>query len=121
MEMRFCTFKRKYNVKLSDIRYMAKIGLIEIFQQGYRGHSTRHPKKIRILDLTRLELYLWQTKKLEEEEHEYEQSPQPMVSYLTKNNIYHEPKKHRYPKKENWFDERITSPWILSQYMKKEG
>lgn len=103
MEMTFKTFKRNYNAKLSDIRRMQRLGIIEIFQQGYRGHALRHDKKIRIKSLKRLEMHLGFIKHIEPEEHEYEQQPRPMVGCLTDKTQIPKQKRGPYAKLSSYF------------------
>jgi hypothetical protein len=64
---------------------MQRLGIIKIFQQGYRGHAACHDRKIRILSRKRLEMHLnlAYLKSVEPPEHEYEQQPPPMAGCLT--------------------------------------
>jgi hypothetical protein len=108
MEMTFQTFKRKYNVKLRDIRRMQKLGIIEIFQQGYRGHALCHDKKIRVKSPKRLELYFGFVKPEGPEFNDYEIKDACPGGYLTKDDIRRTQaskrlkQKPRKPKKREW-------------------
>jgi hypothetical protein len=119
--MKFRTFRRNYNLSLKEVRELQRHGIIEIFQGAYRGHSMRHSKKVRILSLKRLIEHLCIARHTEPPEHEYEQQPQPMVSYLTKKNITHAPKTHYLKRNKNdWFvNEPIRSLWIINEYISK--
>ena len=56
-----------------------------------------------------------------EEEYEYEQQPQSSAGCLTNKKLRHESGKHHNPKELSWFDTKITSSWILDEYMEKES
>jgi hypothetical protein len=58
-EFSYKGFRKRYGeLTFKQRRYLIKSGIIAIFQQGYRGHSTCHPKKIRVLNFIQLKNYL---------------------------------------------------------------
>jgi hypothetical protein len=58
-EFTYKGFRKKYGeLSFKQRRYLIKSGIIVIFQQGYRGHSTHHPKKIRVLNFIQLKNYI---------------------------------------------------------------
>lgn len=123
MEMTFRAFRKKYDLTLDQIKILDKRKIIEVFQGGYRGHSTCHPKKIRILSLRSLEKYLgFNMFTPQEQEHEYEYQPTPSVGCLTvKNNLpqTHHTQKRNPTNPNERLNEPIRNDWVIHEYLRK--
>ena len=58
-EFTYKGFRNRYGkMTFKDRLFLRRLGIIEIFQQGYRGHACCHDKKIRVRSFTRLNMYV---------------------------------------------------------------
>lgn len=58
-EFTYKAFRNKYGkMTFRQRNFLIRAGMIQIFQQGYRGHSLWHSKKIRVRGFKRLNRYV---------------------------------------------------------------
>lgn len=93
-EFTYKAFREKYGeLSFKERKLLIRRGTIAIFQSGFRGHSTRHPKKIRVLNFIKLKDCLRSLRPQIEEEPEILVDP-PTFSLKTKSL----PSSAEYPK-----------------------
>lgn len=51
-------FREKTGLSLKDIRWLEKLGWIEVQQSGFKAHSLAHPKIVAVRDFDRLNVFL---------------------------------------------------------------